>query len=65
MPLKAQISAGGGESPPAPNGNAPEDSLPINDYVPLFFVFGIVIGAYFISNSTLLVKYAHFTDIFS
>ncbi len=56
MPLKAQISAGGGESPPAPNGNAPEDSLPINDYVPLFFVFGIVIGAYFISKSKLVVK---------
>ena len=56
MPLKAQISAGGGESPPAPNGNAPEDSLPINDYVPLFFISGILIGAYFLSKSKSVVK---------
>ena len=56
MPLEAQTSAGGGANPPEPGGNAPEDFLPINDYVPLFFISGILLGAYFISKSQSVVK---------
>ena len=56
MPLKGQTSAGGGENPPAPKVNAPEGELPIDDYIPLFFVFGVVIGAYFLSKSKSVVK---------
>lgn len=57
IPLRAQSpNSGGGANPPAPSGNAPEDFLPINDYVPLFFISGILIGAYFLSKSKSVVK---------
>lgn len=57
MPLEAQTSAGGGANPPAPkgvDGSLPE--LPINDYTPIFFILGIVIGAYFLFKSKSVVK---------
>lgn len=57
IPLKAQTSAGGGATPPAPKGvddSLPE--LPINDYTPIFFILGVVIGAYFLSKSKSVVK---------
>lgn len=57
-PLLAQTSAGGGESPPAPKGKSfpGEGELPIDDYIPLIFVFGVIIGAYFLSKSKSVVK---------
>lgn len=56
MPLEAQTSAGGGANPPAPSGSAPEESLPIDDYIPLFFIVGISLGAYYMSKSQSVVK---------
>lgn len=56
MPLEAQTSAGGGANPPVPSGSAPEESLPIDDYIPLFFIVGISLGAYYMSKSQSVVK---------
>ena len=58
IPTEAQTSAGGGENPPAPKGNTfpGQGELPIDDYIPLFFVFGVIIGAYFLSKSKSVVK---------
>lgn len=57
MPMEAQTSAGGGANPPAPKGldeSLPE--LPINDYTLIFFILGVIIGAYFLSKSKSVVK---------
>jgi hypothetical protein len=54
--LEAQTSAGGGVNPPAPGGSPPEESLPIDDYIPLFFIVGISLGAYYMSKSQSVVK---------
>ena len=59
IPLRAQSpNSGGGANPPAPKEKSfpGQGELPIDDYVPLFFGFGIVIGAYFISKSKSVVK---------
>ena len=56
IPVEAQTSAGGGANPPTPSGSPPEESLPINDYIPLFFISGILIGAYSLSKSKSVVK---------
>lgn len=55
--MEAQTSAGGGANPPAPKGldeSLPE--LPINDYTLIFFILGVIIGAYFLSKSKSVVK---------
>ena len=58
IPIEAQNSAGGGANPPAPKGNTfpGQGELPIDDYIPLFFIFGVIIGAYFLSKSKSVVK---------
>ncbi|MGB2116219.1 MAG: hypothetical protein ACPHXS_01500 [Flavobacteriaceae bacterium] len=61
-PLLAQTSAGGGSNPPAPKGcDTPggcegEEPVPIDDYIPLFFIVGISLGAYYMSKSQSVVK---------
>ena len=58
MPIEAQTSAGGGANPPAPKGSPDEgeERLPIDDYIPLFFIIGFTLGGYFISKSKSVVK---------
>ena len=60
-PLLAQTSAGGGANPPAPKGSSPggetgEEPVPIDDYIPLFFIVGISLGVYYMSKSQSVVK---------
>lgn len=56
IPTEAQTSAGGGANPPAPKGADSLPELPINDHTPIFFILGIVIGAYFLFKSKSVVK---------
>ena len=58
IPTEAQTSSGGGANPPAPKGigGELEERLPIDDYIPLFFIVGITLGGYFISKSKSVVK---------
>ena len=58
MPLEAQTSAGGGANPPAPKGigSELEESLPIDDYIFLFFIVGISLGVYYMSKPQSVVK---------
>jgi hypothetical protein len=42
--------------PPKPNGGTPPVGLPIDDYIILLFLLGVVLGIYFLKRRKLTIQ---------